>query len=632
MGAEALAKFLAQRLDYLLSEETEKFSGLSGQILRLKRKLVEIGCFLETMDPSRYGNESVRQWTRELRDTIYDGEDLVDEFLIRANFSDESEKALLIICCGSDLESIQVRLTQILDQKPLCDSSAGYRKSFSSFVDPGEESALLLSKYINLPYYLRSCLMYCCVFPVKCGLSKGKLTRIWMAEGIIQEKPAGEILEDVAEGYIEELVSLGMLETDQLGCSRIEFQVPNSLRRFLVDEMMEENFMIACSDSEPVIPATVRHVSIHNCRRNDAIPNLKDLPIRSLFVVGVRYWEHQTFTFYGLKYLRVLNLEYMMKMVKLPGEIGDLIHLRFLGLKNSRFRELPDNMISNLRSLQTLDARGCSISSLSDGLLNCPQLRHLLISQCELPMGIGRLKNLQSVKGVISTGNGGSISRELGSLNQLRKLEVVLNGGDEYDVYTYIMNMSSLLSLTLSCSDFREHLLNTWEPFSPPPLLRKLKLEGPLVSLPDWLSSTENLTKLRLGFSRLSENPNTVIQFLPNLKHLTLWQAYNAKRIGKEFCPAGGFGKLEVLVVASDNLVEWTEIEKGALPSLKYLHFHCCSRLMLLPEGLQYVTTLQKLASFPLHGDLARRLNPEGGIDYYKIKHIADTQFSEWHC
>ena len=284
----------------------------------------------------------------------------MDQFITGANVSDESEKALLIIRCGSDLESIQVRLTQILDRKPQCDTSAssaggGHGESSSSLVDPGDQSlALLVSEYMSLPYYLRSCLMYCCVFPVKCGLSKGTLSRIWMAEGIIQAK-SGEILEDVAEEYIEKLVSLGLLETE-LDC-RIEFKVPYPLHRFLVDEMMEENFIIACSHSEPIIPATARHVSIHNCW-NDAIPNLNDLPIRSLFVVGIRYWEHPKFTSYGLKYLRVLHLEWIRNMVKLPGEVGDLIHLRFLGLKKSRFRELPEN-VSNLCSLQTLDTRSC---------------------------------------------------------------------------------------------------------------------------------------------------------------------------------------------------------------------------------------------------------------------------------
>ena len=249
------------------------------------------------------------------------------------------------------------------------------------------------------------------------------------------------------------------------------------------------------------------------------------------------------------------------------------------------------------------------------------------MSRCDLPIGIGRLKNLQSVKGVYARG---SISRELGCLTQLRELGVVLNDYDVGELSTSIMKMSGLLSLTLSVSlIFDEDLLDTLEPFSPPPFLRKLQLEGRLVSLPDWLSSTENLTKLRLGFSHLFENPNAVLQFLPNLKQLTLWQAYNAKQIGKEFCPVGGFPKLEVLVIASNNLVEWTEIEKGALPSLKYLHFHCCSRLMILPEGLQYVTTLQKLILFPLHGDHARRLDPERGIEHYKIKHIPEVRFFE---
>ena len=57
-----------------------------------------------------------------------------------------------------------------------------------------------------------------------------------------------------------------------------------------------------------------------------------------------------------------------------------------------------------------------------------------------------------------------------------------------------------------------------------------------LEKIPNWISSMENLTNLRLGFSHLSDNPALVLQLLHNLKILTLWHAYEAKQLGKEFC------------------------------------------------------------------------------------------------
>ncbi|XP_042484522.1 uncharacterized protein LOC122064814 isoform X2 [Macadamia integrifolia] len=165
-------------------------------------------------------------------------------------------------------------------------------------------------------------------------------------------------------------------------------------------------------------------------------------------------------------------------------------------------------------------------------------------------------------------------------------------------------------------------MLPTLDPFSPPPFMRHLSLCGHLVDIPDWVCSMEGLTKLTLAYSFLPEEAIYVLQFLPNLKHLNLGGACNSKQINKEFCKVGGFPKLETLRICSRDLVEWTEIEKGAFPSLAFLFFQNCLRLMNLPEGLQYVTTLKELMIVALHPDLERRLKPDGGKENYKIKHI----------
>ncbi|RVX08738.1 hypothetical protein CK203_011051 [Vitis vinifera] len=98
------------------------------------------------------------------------------------------------------------------------------------------------------------------------------------------------------------------------------------------------------------------------------------------------------------------------------------------------------------------------------------------------------------------------------------------------------------------------------ESFSPPSLLQILKLEGRLIESPAWLGSMENLTKLPM-------------------------------------------------------------MEEGAMPCLQYPCFRNCFRLRALPDGLQYMTTLKKLVLYPIHGNLARRLSPNGGPENYKVKH-----------
>ncbi|KAJ9172602.1 hypothetical protein P3X46_015819 [Hevea brasiliensis] len=136
----------------------------------------------------------------------------------------------------------------------------------------------------------------------------------------------------------------------------------------------------------------------------------------------------------------------------------------------------------------------------------------------------------------------------------------------------------------------------------------------------NWLPSIENLTSLAQCHSNILENPSSVLQFLPKLKHLRLWEAYKAKLIGKEFCESGGFPKLETLIIASGDLVEWIEIVNGAFPSLRNLQFWNCLNLRFLPEGLQNISTIQELFLTHLRGDLERRLS---GEENYKIKHIS---------
>ena len=142
--------------------------------------------------------------------------------------------------------------------------------------------------------------------------------------------------------------------------------------------------------------------------------------------------------------------------------------------------------------------------------------------------------------------------------------------------------------------------------------------------MPNWLLSMRSITVLILCDSNLTENSISVLQYLPKLKHLALWEACNAKIICKEFCEAGGFPKLEVLKITSKVLVEWNEIVSGAFPSLRYLNFINCPNLKFLPEGLQNISTLQELGLRKVHEDLTRRLQ---GEENYKIKHISNVWF-----
>ncbi|KAF5730877.1 hypothetical protein HS088_TW19G00479 [Tripterygium wilfordii] len=562
---EAMVKFLIQKLESLPFQVTETFLGHEDQIARLTGTFKEITSFTEVV--SRIdGDAAILSWATELRDLIFDLENNIDEFMIQMDQQSVSDKRVLNDGFRAQLQNIEGRLLQNVQRM----------------------------HDIKLP-----------------TANEGD-----KEENIINSEVMAE-----AREYIKQLVNKGMLQVkEEEGDGGMKLKVPFMHREFLVSENI---FTIINADSS--LPKPTRRISIYTDIEKLAF-NLKDLQPRSLF-----FFENQGpsdgnwLDFQWAKFLRVLDLE-ESGIKSLPDEIGDLIHMTYLGLKGTDINELPPT-VGNLQYIQTLDIRRCRIAELSAEVLKLGRLRHLKMFKTDVvggikpPPGLGEWKNLLTLTGIHP---GDTVATELSELIQLRRLGV-MNVAEENanELFASIMKMQSLLSLSLEAKhSFDGQRLVLLESFSPPSFLRKLRLEGQLEKIPSWFGLMDKLTNLRLGFSHLSENPASVLQLLPNLRKLTLWQAYDAKQLGKEFCRAGGFPKLEFLMIASDVLEEWTELEEGALPSLQYLHLHSCVKLRMLPEGLQNVTTLKTLNLLPLLDDHLERLKLDGGEENYKIKHI----------
>ncbi|XP_043694770.1 putative disease resistance protein At1g58400 [Telopea speciosissima] len=631
--AEAAVKSFLQRLSSLILQENEASpTALQDQIKKLQNRLEEIGSFPREVDKSKQEDGLVCNWESDLMETLHDANNCIDQYVTETRSQDESNQALSIVQFCSELEKIDASLAGIsrrrsqLNMPPTLEAKEEIEQSSSTdgVDEEGEESlAPFALKYSNLPFYLRSCLLYCSLFPEK--ISRGRLVRLLVAEGILQEKP-GEVMEDIAEENINELVRQGMLGFEFDFKNKNELKVEDPYHIICQIKLQEGEGITPDLVSDSNFPQSSRIVFIHY-RGEIITTSLNDHSIRSLHVFSdyseglipdeYRYegipddhWACvRNAFFHNFNFLRVLDLE-NLKIKSLPEEIGDLIQLRYLGLKHSALNEIPES-IGNLQNLQTLDIRWPRNRRLvlPIGVLNLLQLRHLKLpmNQTEVPSGIGILTNLLSLTGLFARPG---IIEELRSLIQLRKLEL-MDVSEEHasELSASIMKMRGLVSLSLVTSGHKDELLPTWEPFSPPPCFKKLRLDGRLMDLPHWVISMENLTKLRLGYSFLPKEAVSVL-----------------KELNKEFCRVGGFPKLEELTIASMNLVEWTEIEEGAFPSLEILWFHNCPQLMNLPEGLQNVTTLKVLKMIPLHPDHELRLKPDGGEENYKIKHIPLVQ------
>ncbi|CAM0958616.1 unnamed protein product [Alopecurus aequalis] len=193
-----------------------------------------------------------------------------------------------------------------------------------------------------------------------------------------------------------------------------------------------------------------------------------------------------------------------------------------------------------------------------------------------VPRGTRRLKALRTL-GVVNIARcGKSIQREIKGLTGLRKLAVTgVNKENGEELLESIVGLSHLESLSIR-SEGEPGLSGCLDgDFSFPENLQKLKLLGNLVKLPEWIQGLNNLVKLEMRSSRISEHDAVqVLGNLPNLASLLLSrESFEGEDVHLNFCP-GMFPSLVVLVMVVDDNLKSVKFEGGATPRLELLKLY----------------------------------------------------------
>jgi Leucine-rich repeat (LRR) protein len=312
----------------------------------------------------------------------------------------------------------------------------------------------------------------------------------------------------------------------------------------------------------------------------------------------------------NLRQLTHLLLRCCTKLESLPKEIGKLIQLSHLNLTLcEEIKSLPKE-IGKLTQLTHLKLRQCyNLQSLPKEVGECTQLIHLDLSYCTnlkyYPYTIGDLRSLQYLSLYSTSDNGlwGKPTRE--------------SHGQAFA--TYICKLTTLTEL---------HIFGfTYETLEPCDLLSKLvskllKLKSfhiicfdKLGTLPDGIQSLVHLEELKLCkckqfkilpsfitlFSKLKVL-NLVgtcsLESLPTLntlKMLSILSIDNCKSIKKlpnSFTSSDAFPSLKELNCSNSGLVEFPEVEDGAMPKLRILNLDE-TNIQSLPNTLIYLKNLQ---------------------------------------
>ncbi|KAF2296144.1 hypothetical protein GH714_036345 [Hevea brasiliensis] len=404
-------------------------------------------------------------------------------------------------------------------------------------------------------------------FPENTEFQKRTLIRMWIAEGFVSQQSKGEdeTIEDVAEQYCNELVNRCMVQA------------------------MDENYLLvfehredgtadswSSSSSTPHLPTSKsRRIAIHpqisRHEQNEMefyIPRskigLQNLRSLIFFVGDANYCmtKQAASIFKNFRLLRVLKLDGVQQH-RLPEEIHNLIHLRYLGLRNTGLKDgkkdfsLPAS-IGNLRNLYTLDLRNNGyFTRLPDVLWKLKLLRHLLVDDDRdyEHLRLRTLRHLETLKSVYAK----NLIREgaMEKLTNLRNIGIYFQKTEEVGA---VLN-SSIFDRVVSFLEDEDY----WQLFE----------FGTTFSLPSIDQARSNVHSREASTFEVLSLENNVYEG------------------SKMVCSATGFPQLETLTLKSFGLEQW-ETEEGAMPCLKSLSLSL-GKLKMIPEGLRFLTSVREL-------------------------------------
>ncbi|KAG8479537.1 hypothetical protein CXB51_029193 [Gossypium anomalum] len=342
------------------------------------------------------------------------------------------------------------------------------------------------------------------------------------------------------------------------------------------------------------------------------------------------------YMFNNFKLLRVLNYEERtggnLAAFKLPSDIGNLIHLRFLSLKDLEFqwKKLPSSL-GNLRCLQTLDLRVANYKiHVPNVIWRMEQLRHLYlpdICKKKTKLKLGTLRKLLTL---VNFNTKNCYLKDLINMTNLR--ELVINGPFNIENFNEktlgenpsIIGSKYLHSLFILFSSINpRHLAHL---LSSSTSICKLSITTARISkLPEYHYFSSHLAYIRLENCQLEEDPMPTLEKLPNLRILEFEETF---RVNEMLCSAQGFSRLESLSLERlHNLEEW-KVDEGAMPSLQRLEIRRCPSLKMLPEGLRFITTLKELKIESMPKAFKDKL-VKGGEDFYKVRHVPSIIFQD---
>ncbi|XP_056689597.1 putative disease resistance protein RGA4 isoform X2 [Spinacia oleracea] len=501
-------------------------------------------------------------------------------------------------------------------------------------------SLMLSYKHLSSPL-LQKCFCFCATSLKSYHMDKNWLIWKWMALGLVQQSESRDLMEDIAEGYINALLSISFLHValrDEIG--EIVRYGMHDLVHDLATSVSKHQVLILEAGNPVTAISDVRHLAIYErkelkteCWDKDkvAVKNLRTLVIYKNSPGGLL--KH-------VKYLRVLNLQ-DTGLKEVPESIAGLKCLKVLSLVYNPIKVLPE-FITKWYNLQTLNLLGCDLlEEVPGGLSNLVNLRHLYIDRLiSLPAGmIGQLTCLQTLP-ILGVREGGFQISELGGLPhisdklEIRGLELIKSKQDAESAS--LSEKSRVKKLRLfwnNDNDWVKHeeVLDGLEPNRNLRLLTIQRYGGE--NFPSWLMRMDVIKIIELVNCRRCRKLPT-LGHLPFLEKLKIKNMESLECIGVELYGASSSSSSGVMYFPSlkqvellglDKLTEWVEPSSGEwtiFPLLEELKIEDCPELKTTPykfPSLEQLTVTNITTSSLL---LSKILSNKGSLTCLKVVQI----------
>ena len=244
---------------------------------------------------------------------------------------------------------------------------------------------VLSLSFEELPYHLKSCLLYFGMYPASFVILCRILIRQWIAEGFVN-KINDKAFEDIGQEYLIELINRSLVQVLKIGFDGVVTQcrIHDLLHEIILQKMEDLSFCHVLSKEESSFEGLSTRVSVNRSSLG-VLEQFKKSHIHSLLFFNINEFPISFMSkFLQNKLVKVLDFE-NTSLDHLPEEVGNLFHLRYLNLNNTKVKTLP-NSIGKLQNLETSFMWQTAIQEIPVRINMLHKLRRLIVRYFDAKM------------------------------------------------------------------------------------------------------------------------------------------------------------------------------------------------------------------------------------------------------